>query len=70
MESLNNGHIGTRYFVHCREVVEVKNITTIGKFNIGASKGVLYTEVICIVPFIQSVLYLRFHCTVECKPLY
>ena len=60
MGPLYKGHIGTSYFVHCREVVqpsEVKKcISTIGESTFGALERVLCREVISMVSFIGSVL--------------
>ena len=62
VKPLNNGDVGMSPFVHCGEVVLSSEVKGIGKFIIGASKSVLYIEVICIVSFIWSVLYRKFHC--------
>ena len=62
VEPLNTGHIGVDHFVHYREIVlfwRQKSVACIYICRLVHWESVLYTE----VPFIQSVLYQRFHCT-------
>ena len=63
VEPLNKGHIGTRSFVLYREVSFIRRVKCTGIIGIGTSRFVLYREVF----FIRSVLYRRFHCTVESR---
>ena len=57
----NKGHVGTRSFVLYREVSFIRRLKCTGIIGIGTSRFVLYREVF----FIRSVLYRRFHCTVD-----
>ncbi len=53
VEPPNNGRVGTSHLVHYKEDFE-KNM---GKVTSRIVKHVYYSEVICIVSFIQSVLH-------------